>query len=266
MFDLFAEIGASVVSNIAQLIIGCLLSIPLYYLAAEKMKNIKSGFISDTALIVAFSLLGALLPLGPYGVIPIFAALLAAGLKPFIALPLLIANTCFNMLIPYNDVSFTWRTGIERVIFALFAAILAGMAFRIFVGRGKGLLRLDNITALGEINGNLKGSFGIIARNISLAGPYLIVGVIVDTVFHKYIWWDFLNFITHNSYTDFIPGFFSRFNVTNPLFLLALTIALILLDLVRTFAYALIFRLKGLSVYYIYFAAWALLLGMSAFI
>ena len=266
MFDLIAEIGVSVVSNVAHLIIGCILSIPIYYLAAKKLKNIKSSFASDIALVVVFSLLGALLPLGPYGALPAFAALLAAGLKPYMVLPLLISNTVFNMLIPYNDVSFAWKTGMKRVVFALLAAILAGMVLRMVKDKGEGLLRSANITAPGENSGDLKKVFGMLARNISLAGPYLIVGVIVDVAFHKFIWWDILYFITHNSYTSVIPGFFARYNVVNPFFLLAMTIVFILLDFVRTSSYMMIFRFKGLVVYYIYFAAWVILLGISAFI
>ena len=97
MFDVITEIGVSVVSNVVQLIIGCLLSIPLYYLAVKKLNNIKPGFASDTVLIFAFSLLGALLPLGPFGVLPVFAALLAAGLKPYNTLPFLISNTVLQL-------------------------------------------------------------------------------------------------------------------------------------------------------------------------
>jgi hypothetical protein len=115
MFDLIVEIGISVLSNVVQLMIGCLLSISIYYLAAKNLKSIKSNLAGDTAFIAAFSLLGALLPLGPYGVVPVFSALLAAGLRPFIALPLLISNAVFNMLIPYNDVGFAWKTGTNRV-------------------------------------------------------------------------------------------------------------------------------------------------------
>ena len=266
MFDLITEIGVSVVSNIVQLIIGCLLSIPLYYLAVKRIKNIKSGFTCDLALIAAFSLLGTLLPLGPYGALPAFAALITAGIKPYMSLPLLISNTVLNMLIPYNDVSFVWKTGMKRVVFALFAAILAGMALRMIKGRGEGFLRLKSITMLGETAVGIKKVFGMLARNISLAGPYLIVGVITDVIFHKFIWWDFLNFITHNSYTSFLPGFFARYDVVNPFFLLAMTTVFILLDFVRTSSYMMIFRFKGLVVYYIYFAAWVFLLGISAFI
>lgn len=266
VFELLSEIGVSIASNVAQLIIGCLLSIPAYHLAAGKLKNIKSGFAGDISLIALFSLVGVVLPLGPYGVLPIFAALAATGLKPFMILPLLMANAVFNMLIPYNDVSFAWKTGMKRVVFALLAAILAGILLRRLKDRGESLLRSDNITTLGESEGDLSKVFGKLSTTVSTAGPYLIAGVIVDVVFHKYIWWDILNFITHNSYTSFVPGFFARYNVANPFFLLAMTIAFILLDFVRTSSFTVVFRLKGLVLYYIYFAAWVLLLGISAFI
>lgn len=266
MLDLVAEIGVSIASNVAQLIIGCLLSIPTYYLAVNRLKNIKTGFAGDTAFIIAFSLLGALLPLGPYGIIPIFAAVIAAGLKPFMVLPLLIANTVFNMLIPYNDVSFAWKTGVKRVIFALLAAVLAGMLIRMLKVKGESLLRPDSATLFGETAGGLRKVFDMVARSINMAGPYLIVGVIVDVIFHKFLWWDFLSFITQSSYTSFLPEFFAQYNVANPFFLLAMTIGFILLDFVRSSSFALIFRFKGLIAYYIYFAAWVILLGISAFI
>ncbi len=266
MFELVSEIGVSIASNVAQFIAGCLLSIPLYYFAEKKLKNIKPGVAGDILLIAAFSLLGAALPLGPYGVVPLFGALVSAGLRPFAALPLLAANSVFNMLIPYNDVSFAWRLGAKRVVLALAAAILAGLLLRMLKDGGRSLLRAGGINAPGVIAGGKIKVLSILSANIGLAGPFVIVGVSFDVILHKYLWWDIITFITHNSYTDFLPGFFARYNVANPFFLLAITLAFVLLDLARTSAYAVIFRLKGLVIYYAYFAALILLLGISAFI
>lgn len=266
MFELVLETGVSIASNVAQFIVGCLLSIPLYYIAEKKLKSIKPGVAGDMLLIAAFSLLGAALPLGPYGVVPLFGALASAGLKPFAALPLLAANSVFNMLIPYNDVSFAWKPGAKRVVLALAAAVLAGLLLRMLKDGGRGLLRAGGINEPGVIAGGRRKLMSILSANIGLAGPFLIVGVVFDVIFHKYLWWEIITFITHNSYTNFLPGFFARYNVANPFFLLAITLAFVLLDFARTSAYALIFRLKGLAIYYTYFAVLILLLGISAFI
>lgn len=265
MFELISDIGFTVFSNVIQLVFGCILSIPVYYFCEGKLIGSKTIFQRDILIIALFSAAGMVLPLNTYGIIPIFIASLAVGFRLYTVLPLLISNTVFNMLIPYTDVSFIWRTGIRRVILAFAAAVLAGIILRAVKHGNEGLLNLNNISNLTEKQAKNINILRMAGRNINIVGIYLIVGVIVNTIYYKYIWWYILNLLNENPSTGFMLSVLTGYNVVNPFFLLTITIVFVLMDFIKLSALLIIIKPKGLVIYYIYFTAIAILLGTSAF-
>ena len=233
-----------------------------------RKRNIKTNekLLSDLLMIGTFSIFGMILPLNTYGLIPIFIALIFIGFKLYSLLPLFISNAVFNMLVPYTDVSFVWRIGIRRVIFAFIVANLAGIILRKFENKSYGLLRADIIAKLAKKPERTIDFINILRKSIVILGIYLIIGVIVDTIFHKYIWWDILDLLTKSQYTSFIPRFFAGYNVVNPFFLLVFNIVFLLMDFIKISALLTVFKLKGLFIYYLYFIIIAIILGTSAFL
>ena len=140
MFDIISEMGETLIFNIVQLIAGCILAWVLYHFLNKKVKPTEGKFVKDLCLAVLFIVIGMILPLGSFGIIPIMAALMILGFKPYIILPMFVSSTIFNILISFNDISFVWRTGYRRVILAF----VIGLAFVFILKISKISVRLTN--------------------------------------------------------------------------------------------------------------------------
>jgi uncharacterized membrane protein YraQ (UPF0718 family) len=266
VFELISEIGSTLFLNVVQIVIGCILASLIYYFGTKKHIKTNEKLLTDLLMIGIFSIFGMIFPLNTYGLIPIFIALTYSGFRMYSLLPLLISNALFNMLVPFTDVSFVWRTGIRRVIFAFVVANMAGIILRKLENKCCRLLREDVIAKFAKKPERIIDFINILRKSIVIMGIYLIVGVIVDTIFHKYIWWDILDLLTKSQYTSFIPEFFAGYNVVNPFFLLAFTILFLLMDFIKMSALLTVFKLKGLIIFYSYFIIIAIILGTSAFL
>lgn len=269
MINITLNIATTVLSNIVQLIIGCLISIPVYLICLNlknKVNGDRATSSTDYLLMAIFSLCGIALPLGIYGVIPIFLALIAAGFRFYTVLPLIISNLLFNMLVPFNDPGFIWRTGVRRIILAFIAGLVAGLLMKSFKITRQKVLRENNSNFPVEYTQNPKSVLHIIDKSIKKTGFFIIAGVIADTFLHRYALGYMINAIYTNPLTSVVPGFFSRYDVTNPYFLLTFLIAYTLMDLVKMSALLFLLKPKYLAMYIIYFFIMAVILAIPAFI
>lgn len=266
MGDLIVTAGSAMLSNVFQMVLGCIMAISIYYFAARKGKKAGDHSYPEIVWMILFSFCGMLLPMGTYGVIPIVAALLAVGFRFYLVLPLVFSNTLFNMLVPYSDPSFVWVTGFRRIILALLAGIMAGIILKALRVKGENLIRERNLPLLGERPVNLAGAAYIFRESINIMGIYLVLGVIIDTLFHKIVLWKILDLFYLNSYTLAIPRFFAGFDVVNPTFLLTFNIAYMLMDLTKMSALVALMKPKGFTIYVGYYFVWALLLAIPTFI
>jgi uncharacterized protein len=116
------------------LLIGILISTLIkQYLSAEKLKNILSGKNIYIAILIA-SLLGIVSPLGAYVVIPLSAALIAAGLPVSPIVAFMVSSPLINpglFILTWGALGL--EMAIARVISALFIGIAAGVITQIAI-------------------------------------------------------------------------------------------------------------------------------------
>jgi uncharacterized membrane protein YraQ (UPF0718 family) len=266
MSGILLDIRTTLLSNGWQILVGTIIAIPLYFLPRAQWEKGSECARWKRVFIVALSAGGGMiLPLGIYGVIPIAIALLARGLSFSLVLPLLVSNLLFNMLVPYADPSFIWRTGIFRVIFAWFAGVAVGVWFAALKSDACDLLKGKEIKVFPGESVNLKNIIMNSGRNIIILACCLIPGAVINSVFHRVLWVEFIQILYTSPQTAYLPRLFASLNVTNPFFLLALTIAGTLMDLTRLSALFAILKPKGVVLYITYHMAWAILLTTTIF-
>jgi uncharacterized membrane protein YraQ (UPF0718 family) len=260
-----SDAGKAFIFNFVQIAAGFTVSVFYYKALKGRTGSFYSGIIKEMLLIVGLALAGVFIPLDTYGVLPLVTVMIAAGFKLKHATVFLIANAFFNMTIPFTDITFSWKFGIYRLLFAAAAGILAGIILSIIkVGECKfvknNIVFADCYDIKG-INNMIKG-FG---RSINRLVPYLLSGVLVNSIFQEYMLNNILKFIYTNNTTSFIPKSFASLNVTNIFFLIALNIAVMLMNFTKLSALFSLFKFRGVLVYYIYYLFLALILSVSVF-
>jgi len=266
MFDVLLITSTGVLNNIIQIIVGCLLSLLLYYASGNKIKGADISHFQNILIILLASLSGMLLPLTAYGLIPVLGVMFKLGCKPGSVIPLLVSNALFNTQIPFTDPSFIWRTGINRVIFAFVAGVCAGMIINKLNLGETTLLKSKELTSLWEKPQNISGMASLFMRSINTFGIYLVIGVTLDTILHEYVLDTVIDFVFTNPYTMAIPTFFSTYDVVNPFFLLTMKIVYMFLNLTRMSALLAVLKLKGFAAYTGYYSILAILLAIPAFV
>lgn len=196
--------------------------------------------------VTAAAICGSALPLGIFGALPLAAAALSVG--PEAACAFIASNLLFNVLVPFNDPTFIWMTGYTRVVLALAAGILAGIAAHRLKDAGESLFR-DK-------------------AKVSLRGiwPFAAAGALLGTAFRAYGLGALMNFMFTNPFTSALPYVFAQADVTNPFFILATRILMTLTDFSALAALAALLRLRGVVAYLVFFALLAALLGATAFL
>lgn len=264
LLELIVNAGFEILENLLQLIISSAVSVGLYYTLRQRLKIIESR-PADIFLIILAALLGMLLPLNIFGLLPVFFVFLRLGLKPYHVLPALCSNIIFNMLVPLKDPTFVFRTGYIRVITAFVTALAAGVALMYFK-RVREILLIKKVPEMPDEAFGLFTVLKHIHHSINFMGGYVICGVLVNCIFSEYILYPLTSGLAGNRHTAFIPRYMARFDVVNPVFLMTLCIAYSLLNFVNLSALSMILKPKGIALFIGYYIAWAVLLGMSIFI
>jgi hypothetical protein len=249
-------------SSIVQFAVGLALALLVRRLSFFGRLGARLGPASGHAAwvaVVASALVGSLLPLGPAGTVPIAAAALSLGFGAELAIPFLCTNLFFNSLVPFTDPTFIWRTGYIRFLFALVAGIVGGLL----------ALRARASALLAFRSSEERIGFGPHARDVlaslGIGAAFLAAGALADAAFRRCVLPAIMAFAYTSPLASFIPNFFATRNVVNPFFLLTMRIVTVLTDFCALAALALILKPRGFLRYFAYFAAWAFLLGLSAF-
>jgi uncharacterized membrane protein YraQ (UPF0718 family) len=264
MNGIFLEIATTLWENGWQILAGSIIAIPLYYLPVVQWEKTR-GFWKEVSVVVLAAIGGMILPLDIYGMIPIAAALLAREFRFSMVLPLLISNLLFNMLVPFTDPGFIWRTGIPRVILAWITGITVGVLFAALKSDAGNLRNGKGIKVLSGESLNIKNIIVNSGWNIIIAAGFLILGATAHSVFHRILWANFIQMLYTSPQTAYLPRWFAGLNVTNPFFLLAITMALTLMNLTRLLALFIILKPRGVLFYIIYNLAWCILLAVPIF-
>jgi uncharacterized membrane protein YraQ (UPF0718 family) len=258
-------ITTEAVFNAAQLLAGCVLAVLIHRFASRRLWLLGNDRGAVIASLLLFSLCGSFLPLGVFGVAPLFAALLAAGLPLPAAVSFLCSNLLFNMLVPLRDPSFIWKTGYGRPILAVAAALLAGCLCLLARCRSGSLVRPRELARAVDRTVELGTSVRLVGRFFVWALPFVFAGTAADGVFRRFLLREVLQLLAASPITSPIFGFMSGRNVGNPIFLLAMWVLGGMIDLAKLSALAIILKLRGLLAYLGYFAGIAALLAVSAF-
>lgn len=263
MLELVREAGKASLSNGIQLVLGILLSFPFFFI---KLRSQNKSALKAILLILAAVLLGMILPLGPYGLIPLVTALYAGGAQAFFILPLVVSNSIFNLMFTFNDPWFVWGTGIWRILFAFGTAIAAGLLIYFLKLNDKDLVskrvNQDSIVYGETFPGALKS----LMKNIIRVGIYMIAGVIADTFFNKFALWKIFELFYMNPQTAQIPQFFSSYDVDKPFFILLLVIFKLFTNLTTMSAMAYLLKRRGFLLFIGYYGSLALLLAAFVFL
>ena len=266
MMSTIIAITTGVVVNIAQLLAGCIIAIPLLRFASGRLSLLGNNPGTVLASIAFFSMCGSLLPLGVFSAAPLFGALIAAGLPLPAALSFLCSNLLFNMLVPPSDPTFIWKTGYGRPVLAVAAALLAGGLCLLSRYRAATLVRPQRFTP--AVGAAVTPGMSVRAAGwfFLRALPFVFLGTAADGVFRRFLLPEMLLFLAANPATSPIFGFMSSRNVGSPLFLLAMWVLSGMIDLARLSNLAVVLKPKGLLAYLGYFAAITALLAVSAFV
>jgi hypothetical protein len=156
-----------------------------------------------------------------------------------------------------------------RVAFALAVGSLGGiLALRARVSAPPwfGLRALPALAGEAGAEAKLRGGAarGILV-SLAWGAGFLALGAAADFAFKRHLLGAAVSFAYGSPALSFLPEFFAARNVGNPFFLLAMRIAALLTSFGAYAALALVLRPRGLVRYVAYLAAWALLLGLSAF-
>ncbi len=270
--------GTAFFSYLAQFAVGCLIALPVSLLPGRRVlgPGLSRGTelprgplqpVPALAAVLGAAACGCLLPLGPFGALPIAWAALAAGSDVEAILAFLCSNLLFNMLVPFTDPTFIWLTGYARLLLAVAAGCLAGGLAYIVQRRGGGVAAV--IAGGGPAPEKRPFRPAAVGRYLlaafARAWPFLLAGALAETAFRRYGLSALVGFLFTNPHTAFLPAFFAGQNIVDPLFLLATRIITILTDLSALAALALILRPKGVVCYLVYFTALIVILGLSAF-
>lgn len=266
MSALFFNIAETAASNIIQLIAGCLLAVLVYIVFRGRAAASESKTGHKILTAAFFSLCGTILPLGIYGIIPLISALLAAGFGYYSAGAFLVSNVMFNMLKPYSDPGFIWKTGYKQVAFAFIAGLVAGMLLLMAKNLKHRIFNQKNMPVLKENSSKIRMVLMMIDDSFRKLGLFLFVGVVADIFFQRYMLSNIVNAFYLNTTTASIPTFFGSHDVSNPFFLLTFSIVYMLMNMVNLSALYAILKFRGLAVYFGYYMLLAAILAVSAFI
>ena len=235
--------------NALQFIAAALVS-SFLYLLFTKIKPVLSICKDSAWLIPLFSLVGMVLPLGIYGIIPISVILLYAGFAPYLVIALISSNWLFNMLVPYNSPVFLWSNSIVHLLAAFLAGVLSAIA-------AKHILKKPLFHTL-----NIK-SRAVWIRFLA----FLVIGSIAGPFFRDHLYRNLMNFLVISPLTS--PLFIKMGGMTNinTPFILCLTILENMMNLSLLSGLLFLYRKRGVAIHYLsYFAVIVLLVIISLFI
>ncbi|MBH1940791.1 permease [Mobilitalea sibirica] len=264
MNEIFSIISKETIKAILQLGIGTILSALIYKKITLIYSDTKNNMVIRIGMILAGSVLGMILPLNIYGVFPIVIAILAAGLPLCVGLPILISNSLFNLSIPYLDQTFVWRTGGYRIGLAFLAGIIGGLILNRWKISTRSIVK-EHILLTYEQQKDASKITTLISKNISSTGLYLIVGVIINVLFQQYLLWSIIEYIINNPGMSSVAMYFAGLNVVNPIFILAMNIVNMFMNLIFLSGIFAFFKLKGIILFVAYYALLVGILGISAY-
>jgi hypothetical protein len=265
MNEFVENVGFTVFQCIAQILVGTTVGALLFHPFQRAIRFRTFGVPAQVTIITVTSLIGIIAPLSTYGIIPIFIMLIAAGLKSNITIPIMLSNYLYNMLVPFTTPDFTWRTGWLRIFSAFLIGVIGGHILTVLAKTKTEIQTKHDLNFYGNITG-IRSVAGSIGRAVSALGVYVICGSIAEEIFQRYVLFNATSQFFSQKGIASITNAFMKFNVVNPLFLLAVEFLYVIANLVGISALLSIFKIKSAIMFIFYITVCALLLSLSMLI
>ncbi|MCX8131053.1 MAG: hypothetical protein N3I35_13270 [Clostridia bacterium] len=267
MLGLLLDIGNGVLVNMLQVLAGCVLSVLIYKIITKKKIKAKNPVAVDFLMITLLSACGMLFPLGIYGIVPVFAVMVLSGINTYFTVPLVISNLLFNMLDPVLEKTFVWRASGGRILLAFVAGVLAGMIIRMLDSRNVNIINHRMMSRLIPREQGRTLKLGAIPDVIGIIGPFVIIGAVLNGIFHRYMYNDVMNAFYASSIGTEITEVLLKNNATiSSTFSLSLGIANVFMNFAEMSALFILFKPRGIFIFIAYYSVIALICAASIFV
>ncbi len=173
---------------IAGLIAGSLISV----FGTAKIGSIVAGLDTKKfsfGKVFLASVLGAVSPLCMYGTVPLVAVLGRKGVAEYLIAAFMVSSILINPNLFVFSFALGTPLALTRLFLALAAGITAGILIYLFF-RKKNFFRFDNFEGKAKSQSQLpvlKLLLYDIYRAIRITGPYLIAGLLLTSIFERYL-------------------------------------------------------------------------------
>lgn len=252
--------------NILQLAVGCIFPLCAYLLKKRGISIVGLGHLQKSLVVIATSFAGMLLPLGPFGAVPVVAALCMTGLELPLALPLVVSSFIFNMSMPLTETVFVWNGNIARIAAAFAAGVLAGLLLSLRKKDVQDIIRKSTYRQFFSGQQGTANYFIVLKNYIEAAGLYIIAGAILRAAFSADVsYWLQNQFLTSDVGLATMTSL-SRLNVFNPVFGASVLVLGRLIDFSALAGAAFLLRPKSIVMLYLYYVLLALFLAAGLFL
>lgn len=265
MHEFITGVAYSAINGVINLAVGSIIAIPIYKIGVHIKEKLTTSLPNKIFLILIASFIGMVLPLNIFGLFPIVIALIAAGLPIAVIFPIILSNSLFNLSVPYTEIYFVWQSGGYRIGTALIAGFLGGLLLLRSKAPQKIFSAKYSLASLNEERFLWTKLPQFFNNNLTRAGMFLIVGIILNELLQKYWLVSLFNAMESNSVTAQIPLAFTGLHVMNPIFELTVKIIFMLLNFVTFSGLFVFLRLRGVLFYVGFYLALGVLFGISAF-
>ncbi len=252
MFSIIYDVLGSVILNILQLLTGCFFL--FLFIRYNDRKINRLGDFSGLFRILLCSFAGMLLPVNTYGILPVVIGLYVYGYGLPVVIPVLISNFIFNMSVPYTEMNFVWEPNIIRIATAFLAGVLSGIILKLIKTSPRQIIREKSIHELIDKQRKLPEFIRLFISHIESMGLYIICGAIINTLFHRYLFYFLLKQLYSSQLGSNAIDVFMGFDITNSMFVAAGQIINRLMDLSALTAMFFLLKVKSILGVYIFFS------------
>jgi len=246
MVEILRAAGDLTISAGIQFLVGILLALPFYKLLAAHPGIVKVHYILVGP---ALAVLGILLPLGPFGILPLAIALLCAGAGIEAIVPLFVSNMTFNTLMPFTEISFDGNLVWLRILAALLTGMLSFFIFRALFAHREMPVRKGVIEKFRPFfeRGGLFELFSVMINEIGL---FLIAGIVLSAL-RSYYFPDAMGALFSSGGGVALRDFLLTRNAsTNPFFITSATVFNTVTGLMAPAAFLCLLKLRGVLLFY----------------
>lgn len=265
MIEIINAAFKSMLLDFIGLAAGCLILFAANLRLKKKPALRPAGRIENAFAIAACSLIGIALPFGPFGAVPVMAALWLSGFELPLVLPLLVSNFIFNLSMPLADAVFVWNGNLPRIAAAFAAGALAGALLSVRGVNERETFRGSAYLNLFTAQRGKTNYFKILGSYAETAGLFIVAGAVLKASLSAELIYRLQNLFFASYVGSSAIGLIAKLNVFSPLFGSSLQILERLVDFSSLACLVMLFRVKPLIRLYVLYIAIALVLAASLF-